>query len=628
MPKPSKKKRRSQSLNAAKRHVCKLKNIWHGIYDDFNDGSLANSKGRSRTFEENRIVLLSLKMLLLERLELVEEGKRKIYEITWTSIEDRVSQQLGVTREHVTALRKQFLDDGDVLIFGSDALRGGSSPNYNHKTKKLNRDQLQMVIDQVDELHAKGKTVTNQLIRNFVRQRFEIELSKSTMTKYFKDLGLTYKPVNTKKRNIGAYRMDALRDFLILFNDYYKEWDADQENCPFVFVFTDESYIHRTHATKNSFVHQDTQFNRSSSKGERLIILHAITPYGPLCERIDGVPVSDLAWSGQTPHATPRADGLLTAELLWKASSRTGDYHDNMDSENFMNWVRNKLIPTFDRLHPGKQMVLVCDNAPYHHSRELGSLSSLTKEEVAALCVTHGVEYLDLPYTDDRYIALGTGEVGNVTIQDAGEDYCRIEFDPDEAKRSKDSKSPFRPTAMEFKEAVVRYLKDNKPELLECKVEKYLCDLGHSILWTPPYSPDLQPIELFWAAGKNHAAEMNYSGITMNEVVDNLHHGWYGNEHVTPENDENADPDNNWMFIKKKPVDCFKLFMTAIKKANEKFIPLCDGLSGTIGDLVVDIDHIANRQGLPIDMFVLSAARDGRDDDIDDDNDNREDNEI
>jgi transposase len=36
-------------------------------------------------------------------------------------------------------------------------------------------------------------------MQNFVRQHFEIELSKSTMTKYFKDLGLTYKPVKTKK---------------------------------------------------------------------------------------------------------------------------------------------------------------------------------------------------------------------------------------------------------------------------------------------------------------------------------------------------------------------------------------------------------------------------------------------
>eukprot|EP00957_Ditylum_brightwellii_P063930 4850094-Ditylum_brightwellii.AAC.2 len=69
----------------------------------------------------------------------------------------------------------------------------------------------------------------------------------------------------------------------------------------------------------------------------------------------------------------------LTCETLWIANSHTGDYHDNMNSEMFMQWITSRLVPTFERLYPGKKMVPVLDNAPYHHKKEIGSLSSISK---------------------------------------------------------------------------------------------------------------------------------------------------------------------------------------------------------------------------------------------------------
>jgi hypothetical protein len=66
-------------------------------------------------------------------------------------------------------------------------------------------------------------------------------------------------------------------------------------------------------------------------------------------------------------------------------------------------------------------MVLVCDNAPYHHKRDIGSLSSKTKSELAQLYVKHSVEYLDLPLTDQRYCALGNADE-DIGIQVLGDD--------------------------------------------------------------------------------------------------------------------------------------------------------------------------------------------------------------
>ena len=98
---------------------------------------------------------------------------------------------------------------------------------------------------------------------------------------------------------------------------------------------------------------------------------------------INNMPISDTEWNkeGDTPHSIIRPDGLLTCETIWKATSNSGDYHDNMSSDLFMKWVEEKLIPTFQAMYGiKKKMILVCDNAAYHHKRELGSLASMTKK--------------------------------------------------------------------------------------------------------------------------------------------------------------------------------------------------------------------------------------------------------
>lgn len=107
-----------------------------------------------------------------------------------------------------------------------------------------------------------------------------------------------------------------------------------------------------------------------------MIILNTITEDGPLVE-IDqgtGYPVDNLVWNRDTPHLITRTDKRTTDELLWMADSHTGDYHDNMCSDMFMKWVKCKLIPTFETNFPSKKMVMVADNAPYHHKRAIGSL--------------------------------------------------------------------------------------------------------------------------------------------------------------------------------------------------------------------------------------------------------------
>jgi transposase len=172
-------------------------------------------------------------------------------------------------------------------------------------------------------------------------------------------------------------------------------------------------------------------------------------------------------------------------------------------------------------------------------------------------------------------------------------------LDPEEQNKRAGARYPRIANGEELKVAFVSYLRDNKPEMLECKVEKFLHDKGFKVIWTPPYCPDLQPIELFWAAGKNHSALYYFLGRTMKETVSHLREGWYGNEWDLPIGHSH----------RKYPVNCCKLFLTSLEYAATKFVPLCKVISGTIGNLVVDGTYQEDPVAFPIDALVIDLTK-------------------
>ena len=213
----------------------------------------------------------------------------------------------------------------------------------------------------------------------------------------------------------------------------------------------------------------------------------------------------------------------------------------------------------------------------------------------------HNVEYIDLPISNitRQELAAKEGDIEHPDIQDRGE-CVRLEFVADDQKKRAGAAHPRIGTLEELKIAFVAYLKEEKPELLECKIERYLEERGHTVLWTPPYCPELQPIELFWAAGKNHVALQYTTDTTMRDIVKNLREGWYGDGSVYPVDHP----------LHKRPVDCRKLWSTCLAIAGTKFVSLCEGISGVIGNLV-ETDTFTNEPiDIPIDTLVTALTRD------------------
>jgi transposase len=229
---------------------------------------------------ENKLILCAIALKLKWYMKWIEEKKMSVCELNWSRIYNEVSEDFHVRRVHVVALYQQFIKDGDVLVFGKgdNSKRGPKMLVH----RKLNQQQGQSIVDVTDSYHIDGRTVTNRKIRNHIKLEYGIVLSKMTVSNYFKRLGLTWKKVTNKRRSVGEYRLDMLRSYIINYYAIVTAINNDPVNCRYVIVATDKSYIYRLHCCGYLYMKKvEVPINRSNNKGERMIIMHAITPHGP-----------------------------------------------------------------------------------------------------------------------------------------------------------------------------------------------------------------------------------------------------------------------------------------------------------------------------------------------------------
>ena len=164
-------------------------------------------------------------------------------------------------------------------------------------------------------------------------------------------------------------------------------------------------------------------------------------------------------------HASSKGGFLKGTELVWKAKSSTGDYHDEMNGENFFKWVKDKLIP-----HLPPKSVLIIDNATYHNLQ-------------VDKCPTQASRKADIQAWLTR------------------------------------QQIPFGATLL--KAELLQICKQHKPTpsfLLDNILKEY----GHDCLRLHAYHADLNSIELIWATMKGYIARRNVS-FKMTDVIQLIH---------------------------------------------------------------------------------------------------------
>ncbi len=138
------------------------------------------------------------------------------------------------------------------------------------------------------------------------------------------------------------------------------------------------------------------------------------------------------------------------AKLVFQSKRKTGDYHGQMNAELFQKWFSEKLM-----LNIPSNSLIVMDNAPYH--KTLSSFSpptpSCSKERILTWLMENKI-----------------------------------------------------PCEKDFLKAELIILLQKTVSAPIYEVDEIAKKLGHEVIRTPPYHPELQPIELCWGVVKNHIA--------------------------------------------------------------------------------------------------------------------------
>lgn len=84
------------------------------------------------------------------------------------------------------------------------------------------------------------------------------------------------------------------------------------------------------------------------------------------------------------------------------------------------------------------------------------------------------------------------------------------------------------PTKEEMDAYLHAWLTRHKPELLRSAVQNAFDAKGWDLIFTPPYCPCVQPIELVWSQAKGYVARMYFLDRSLEQTKDQLRQGFYG----------------------------------------------------------------------------------------------------
>lgn len=239
-----------------------------------------------------------------------------------------------------------------------------------------------------------------------------------------------------------------------------------------VIVGTDEAYVQQSLCTTKTWCPGPASGvnagNASTGTGPecgaRTNIIHAITEKGML-------PGSGLLFEGTSK------------------SQQSADYHTAyMGNDTWLKWLKDQLIPSFERAYPGKQMVLLLDNVNYHCVRgeDWITPSAANKKKCADFLRSKGINSISV-----------TRKGENIVV--SAEDYERpLKVTRDAVERDGKvvlvKRKPGAPIK-DLRAAVTAYLKDHPQET---EVQRIMREHNHILLHTPPFSPQAQPIEHLW----------------------------------------------------------------------------------------------------------------------------------
>jgi transposase/DNA modification methylase len=444
---------------------------------------LANRKGRSWSYHECTLILTLVIGIVLH------------YNETPTQALHTVSSLVCRSYYSLHQLWARWRDEQEVFVVDTAGRGGGASTHVNH-SHHVTVEVVFTLIECIREHNKEGGGCTTTVLIDALRKEHDVIMHPRTLRNVLSSMGYCYGKANVIGKMNDVWYTARIRTYLIQYSEALKEEEAGR--C--VIVYTDESYVNANHARKTTWYSPDaTEKNeivRPTGRGKRLVLLHAFTKDGWL--------------TNDTSIHNDRVDQLsFSCELIYEAEKGDGDYHDNMNGSIYMQWLNNRLLVAFNKRYPRQKMVLVLDNASYHHVRgeDWINIHTMRKEEIAYKLIELGVTTMTVERQKKGTESRETKRFNQASFYQQGGKWA--------------------PTLEELKAELKRYLTEH-PAINRTEVSKLMEANGHQLIYTPPYLPGVQPIERLWAYVKNYVASQYQSGRTMPQLLQQTYKGFYG----------------------------------------------------------------------------------------------------
>ena len=338
---------------------------------------------------------------------------------------ERTAEATLVSTTTIRRIRKEHQEKGRLFSPERGNPRGAYKP-----LDDFDKCAIRQKIHQFYTVRRQLPTIYR--LHECVREDINFPGSKSLLLKIVKELGFKWQRTQTKrkvlieKHDIVAKRIEYLQ----------KVKDYRERGLPLIYI--DESWIDTAYTAKKCWQHEDEDgVLEPISRGQRLIIVHG---GGNFCF---------------VPNAL----------LIYKAKSCTGDYHNEMNGENFKKWITEKLMHNLK-----EKSIIIMDNASYHSMKsEKCPTTNTRKAEIQAWLRQYGIPF------DEKLLRPQLLSLAKANYQ-----------------------SP-------------KYVIDDLAR-----------ERGHEILRLPPYHPDLNPIELIWNQIKQKVASRNVTH-SINNVLTLAH---------------------------------------------------------------------------------------------------------
>ncbi len=322
---------------------------------------------------------------------------------------------------------------------GEDGLNWSKSQQKGRPAYAVDSGVVPPVRQFIRKANKNGDQVNIEIIRRYMRDELHCDVAHTTLWRALQRWGFEF------GTGVRSAQLKESERIVILRRQYLRQKRANRDDEGQIIrpeVYLDESYINKNHSNDKTWYFEEDGIiiGKPTGKGDRLIILNAITKNG---------------W-------------VPNSKLVFKASKKTGDYHTNMNWDNFSKWFQEKLLKNIP-----ENSLIIMDNAPYHN---VLVEEAFPKKSHSVKRLREWLSNNEIPWTKDMLKS-------------------------------------------ELFELCSRFAV--KPEFL---IDRIARKEGHSILRTPPHHPELQPIETCWAVVKNHVAQHN--DCTMKKVFLLLEEGF------------------------------------------------------------------------------------------------------